>query len=58
MTYQDLEERATESKIEFDSIIFQIEEMEAQLLTMQLKVISLKEYLKGSLGYEQFAETS
>jgi hypothetical protein len=57
MTYQDLEERATESKIEFDSIIFQIEEMEAQLLTMQLKVISLKEYLKGSLGYEQFAET-
>ena len=57
MTYQDLEEQASESKIEFDSIIMQIENIETELLTMQLKVLSLKEYLKGSLGYEQFAET-
>ena len=57
MTYQDLEERAAESKIEYDSIIMQIENIETELLTMQLKVLSLKEYLKGSLGYEQFAET-
>ena len=51
-TYQDLEQRAAETKIEFDSIIFQIEEMEAQLLTMQLKVLSLKEYLKGSVYFD------
>ena len=57
MTYQDLEERAAERKTEYDSIIMQIENIETELVTMQLKVLSLKEYLKGSLGYEQFAET-
>ena len=58
MTYQDLEVRAAESKIEFDSIIFQIKEMETQILQMQLSVIKLKTYICGSLGYEQFEETS
>jgi hypothetical protein len=56
-TYNDLEQRAAESKTEFDSIIFQIEEMETQILQMQLSVIKLKTYICGSLGYEQFAET-
>jgi hypothetical protein len=56
-TYNDLEQRAAESKIEFDSIIFQIEEMETQILQMQLSVIKLKTYLKGSICFEQFAET-
>jgi len=57
MTYQDLEQRAAETKIEFDSIIFQIEEMETQILQMQLSVIKLKTYICGSLAYEQFEET-
>jgi len=52
MTYQDLEERAAESKIEYDSIIMQIENIETELLTMQLKVLSLKEYLKGSVYFD------
>ena len=56
-TYENLEQRAAERKIEFDSIIFQIEEMEAQILQMQLSVIKLKTYICGSLDYEQFAET-
>jgi hypothetical protein len=52
MTYQDLEERAAESKTEYDSIIMQIENIETELLTMQLKVLSLKEYLKGSVYFD------
>jgi hypothetical protein len=56
-TYQDLESRAAESKSEFDSIIFQIEEMETQILQMQMSVIKLKTYICGSLSYEQFGET-
>lgn len=56
-TYQDLEQRATESKSEFDSIITQLEEMETQILQMQLAVIKLKTYVCGSIAYEQFVET-
>jgi len=52
-TYQDLELKAIERKIEYDSIIMQIENIETELLTMQLKVLSLKEFLKGSVYFEQ-----
>ena len=52
-TYGDLEARAAESKSEFDSIIFQIEEMETQVLKMQMQIIKLKTYICGSLSYEQ-----
>lgn len=57
MTYQDLEQKAMESKSEFQSLILQIENMETQILQMQMSVIKLKEYLKGSIAYEQFEET-
>ena len=56
-TYQELEAKSVESKSEFDSIIFQIEEMETQILKMQMQVIKLKTYICGSLSYEQFGET-
>lgn len=56
-TYQDLETRTAESKSEFDSIIWQIEEMETQVLKLQMSVIKLKTYICGSLAYEQFRET-
>lgn len=51
-TYQDLEQRASEAKIEWDSIIFQIETMEKQILQMQMSVVKLKTYICGSLAYE------
>ena len=50
-TYQDLEKQASESKIEFDSIIWQIEKMETQIEEMQKSIISLKHYLKGSVFF-------
>lgn len=56
-TYGDLEARAAESKSEFDSIIFQIEEMETAVLKMQMQIIKLKTYICGSLSYEQLGET-
>ena len=56
-TYQDLELKASESKSEFHSIIFQIEQMETQILQMQMAVIKLKTYICGSIAYEQFEET-
>jgi len=56
-TYQDLEQTASESKIEWDSILFQIETMEKQMMKMQMQIIKLKTYICGSLSYEQFAET-
>ena len=55
-TYLDLEQRASESKIEWDSIIFQVEEMEKQILKMASSVISLKEYLKGSIYHEHSSD--
>ena len=57
MTYQDLEARAAESKSEWESIIWQIEEMETQILKMQMSVIKLKTYICGSIAYEQMQET-
>jgi predicted protein tyrosine phosphatase len=56
-TYQDLEQTASESKIEWDSILFQIETMEKQVMKMQMSIMKLKTYICGSLSYEQFAET-
>lgn len=56
-TYGDLEERAAEVKSEFDSIIFQIEEMETEVLKMQMQIIKLKTYICGSFSYEQSRET-
>jgi predicted protein tyrosine phosphatase len=56
-TYQDLEQTASESKIEWDSILFQIETMEKQMMKMQMSIMKLKTYICGSLSYEQFAET-
>ena len=50
-TYQDLEKKAAESKIEFDSIIWQIEKMETQIEEMQKSIISLKQYLKSSVYF-------
>jgi predicted protein tyrosine phosphatase len=56
-TYQDLEQTASESKIEWDSILFQIETMEKQVMKLQMSIMKLKTYICGSLSYEQFAET-
>lgn len=56
-TYGDLEQTAAQSRCEFDSIIFQIQEMETQVLKMQMQIIKLKTYICGSLSYEQFRET-
>ena len=50
-TYLDLEQKHAESKIEFDSILFQIEEMETKISQMQLSVVKLKEYLKGCVFF-------
>jgi hypothetical protein len=55
-TYQDLEKKHTESAIEWESILFQVEEMEKQILRMASSVISLKEYLKGSIYHEHLEE--
>jgi predicted protein tyrosine phosphatase len=56
-TYQDLEQTASESKIEWDSILFQIETMEKQVMKLSMSIMKLKTYICGSLSYEQFAET-
>lgn len=56
-TYQDLEKKHTENAIEWESILFQVEEMEKQILRMASSVISLKEYLKGSIYHEHLEES-
>jgi hypothetical protein len=50
-TYQDLEKQASESKIEFESLLFQMDEMIEKVEEMQKSIISLKEYLKGSVFF-------
>ena len=57
MTYQDLEQRASEAKIEWDSIVFQIETMEKQMMKMQMSIMKLKTYLCGSIYFEHLGET-
>ena len=57
MTYQDLEQRASEAKIEWDSIVFQIETMEKQMIKMQMSIMKLKTYLCGSICFEHLEET-
>jgi predicted protein tyrosine phosphatase len=57
MTYQDLEQRASEAKIEWDSIVFQIETMEKQMMKMQMSIMKLKTYLCGSICFEHLEET-
>ena len=56
-TYQDLEQTASESKIEWDSIVFQIETMEKQMMKMQMSIMKLKTYLCGSIYFEHLEET-
>jgi uncharacterized coiled-coil protein SlyX len=50
-TYQELEKQAAESKIEFESLLFQMDEMIEKVEEMQKSIISLKEYLKGSVFF-------
>ena len=50
-TYQDLEKQKSEHDIEFESLIFQMDEMIEQVEEMQKSIISLKEYLKGSVFF-------
>lgn len=50
-TYQDLERQKSERDIEFESLIFQMDEMIEQVEEMQKSIISLKEYLKGSVFF-------
>ena len=57
MTYQDLEQSASESKVEFDSILFQIETMEKQMMKMQMSIMKLKTYICGSICYEHSEDT-
>lgn len=52
-TYQDLEAKEAERKIEWDSILFQIEGLEGVCEEMQNSIIKLKEYLKGSVYFER-----
>ena len=50
-TYQDLEKQKSEHDIEFESLLFQMEGMIEQVEEMQKSIISLKEYLKGSVFF-------
>jgi chaperonin cofactor prefoldin len=50
-TYQDLEKQKSEHDIEFESLIFQMDEMIEQVEEMQKSIISLREYLKGSVFF-------
>jgi flagellar hook-associated protein FlgK len=50
-TYQDLERQKSERDIEFESLIFQMNEMIEQVEEMQKSILSLKEYLKGSVFF-------
>ena len=50
-TYQDLEKQKSEHDIEFESLIFKMDEMIEQVEEMQKSIISLKEYLKGSVFF-------
>jgi hypothetical protein len=52
-TYQDLEEKEAERKIEFDSIFKQLDDMEKVIIEMQGAIVSLKHYLKGSICFEE-----
>lgn len=52
-TYLDEEARASDSKIEFDSIIFQIEQMEKQIMKLSMSVMKLKTYICGSVYFER-----
>lgn len=50
-TYQDLEMQKSERDVEFESLIFQIDEMLEQVEEMQKSILSIKEYLKGSVFF-------
>ena len=56
-TYLDLEQRVSESKIEWDSILFQIETMEKQVMKLSMSIMKLKTYLCGSICFEHLEET-
>lgn len=50
-TYQDLEMQKSERDVEFESLIFQIDEMLEQVEEMHKSILSIKEYLKGSVFF-------
>ena len=50
-TYLDFEQIHAEKKVEFESLLFQMDEMIEQVEEMQKSIISLKEYLKGSVFF-------
>ena len=50
-TYQDLELQNQERALEFESLLFQVEGMIERVEEMQKSIISLKEYLKGSVFF-------
>ena len=52
-TYLDLEEQYSERKTEYDSIFLQLDKIEKELTDMHKKIVSLKEYLKGSVYFEE-----
>ena len=51
-TYLDLELKSAERKTEYDSIFLQLDNIEKELTDMHKKIVSLKEYLKGSVYFE------
>ena len=52
-TYLDAEQKASEAKIEWDSIVLQIEQMEKQMMKMQMSIMKLKTYLCGSVYFDR-----
>jgi hypothetical protein len=56
-TYLDLEQSASEAKIEWDSIVFQIETMEKQVMKLSMSIMKLKTYMAGSIYFEHLGET-
>lgn len=52
MTYQDVEQHYSERKTEYDSIFLQLDRIQEELEDMHKKIISLKEYLKGSVYFD------
>ena len=52
-TYLDLEAQYSEKKTEYDSIFLQLDKIEKELTDMHKKIVSLKEYLKGSVYFEE-----
>lgn len=51
-TYQDVEQYYSERQTEYDSIFMQLDNIEKELTDMHKKIVSLKEFLKGSVYFD------